>query len=109
MIKHTIYFQDLKEDTQAALWQAVERELLACGDVEYWREAASEEEFAQRLQDEADHYINCHKDMRDGFQHVNARLDTIREDTADLPAMREELRDLRTRVDRLEQKVGLAK
>ena len=40
-----------------------------------------------------------------GFQHVNARLDTIRDDISDLPVMRQELRDLRHRVDRLEQKV----
>ena len=48
-------------------------------------------------------------EMQQGFFAVNSRLDLIREDTADLPAMREELRDLRTRVDLLEQKVGLAK
>jgi Skp family chaperone for outer membrane proteins len=35
------------------------------------------------------------------FQHVNARLDRIRDDIADLPAIREELEDLRQRVERL--------
>ena len=44
-----------------------------------------------------------------GFQHVNARLDSIREDMSDLPTMREELHDLRQRLDRVEQKVGLVK
>ena len=39
-----------------------------------------------------------------GFQHINARLDAIRHDVSDLPVMREELHDLRRRVERLEQK-----
>lgn len=60
MIKHTIYFQDLKEDTQAELWQAVQKELLASGEVEYRGEDESEEEFETRLQEAIDDYINCH-------------------------------------------------
>ena len=44
-----------------------------------------------------------------GFQHVNARLDSIRNDMSDPPTMREELHDLRQRLDRVEQKVGLVK
>ena len=43
-----------------------------------------------------------------GFQHVNARLDAIRDDISDVPAMREELHDLRRRVEHLEQKAGRA-
>ena len=49
------------------------------------------------------------KQMTEGFQHVNARLDIIRDDVSDLPAMREELHDLRHRLERVEQKVGLGK
>ena len=45
------------------------------------------------------------KIMREGFQHVNARIDTIHHDISDLPAIREELHDLRQRVDKLERKV----
>lgn len=60
MITHTIYFQDLKEDVQGKLWQAVQKELLARGDIEYRREEESEEEFTLRLQEEIDYYINCH-------------------------------------------------
>ncbi len=44
----------------------------------------------------------------DGFQHVYARLDIIRDDISDLPTMREELHDIRHRIERLEQKAGLA-
>ncbi len=46
--------------------------------------------------------------MDDGFRNVNARLDFIREDTDDLPALREELHALRRRVEQLEHKAGLA-
>ncbi len=49
------------------------------------------------------------KQMREGFQSVSARLDTIREDISDLPTMREELHDLRQRVEQLEHKAGVAK
>ena len=38
-----------------------------------------------------------------GFQHINARLDLLRNDISDLPAMRQELRNLGQRVDRLER------
>ncbi len=46
--------------------------------------------------------------MHENFQHVNARLDSIRDDISDVPAMREELHDLRRRVEHLEQKAGRA-
>lgn len=49
------------------------------------------------------------RSTEENFRHVNARLDRIRDDIADLPAMREELYDLRGRVERLERKVGAAK
>lgn len=58
MIMHTIYFQDLKEDTQAELWQEVQRELLASGEVEYRGKDESEEELAERLQKAIDDYNN---------------------------------------------------
>jgi broad specificity phosphatase PhoE len=60
MLKHTIYFQDLKADTQAEVWQAVQNELLASGEVEYRGEDESEEEFATRLEEAVDDYINRH-------------------------------------------------
>ena len=40
----------------------------------------------------------------DNFRHVNFRLDRVRDDVSDLPMMREELRVLRNRVERLERK-----
>ncbi len=43
------------------------------------------------------------KKVDQGFQHINARLDLLRNDISDLPAMRQELRDLGQRVDRLER------
>lgn len=49
------------------------------------------------------------KVVEENFRHVFARLDKIRGDISDLPAMREELHDLRQRVDRLERKVGAAR
>ena len=42
-----------------------------------------------------------------GFFAVNRRIDLLHEDISDLPAMREELIDLRKRVERVERKVGL--
>lgn len=42
-----------------------------------------------------------------GFAHVNARIDTLHSDISDLPIMREELRGLRQRVERLERKTGV--
>jgi prefoldin subunit 5 len=45
------------------------------------------------------------KKVDQGFQHINARLDLLRNDISDLPAMRQELRDLGQRVDRLEKSV----
>ena len=46
-------------------------------------------------------------EMRDGFHHVNARLDTLHHDIDDLPEIREEVHDLRKRVDKLERKVSV--
>lgn len=45
--------------------------------------------------------------MEDGFRGVNARLDLVREDISDLPAIRHEVSDLRERVKRLEERAGL--
>ena len=42
--------------------------------------------------------------VENGFQHVYARLDTIRHDISDLPVIREELHDHRRRIERFEQK-----
>ena len=53
--------------------------------------------------------VHVEQKVDDGFQHVNARLDIIRDDVSDLPAMREELQNLRHRLERVEQKVGLTK
>ena len=49
------------------------------------------------------------KATNDNFLRVYARLDRIHDDISDLPAMREELRTLRTRVERLERKAAAAK
>ena len=56
----TIYFQDLKADTQNRIWQEVQRNLLARGDIAYREEDESEAAFEQRLLEETDHYLNCH-------------------------------------------------
>jgi|SRR3989338_492116 len=45
--------------------------------------------------------------VKDGFAHVNRRIDTLHADISDLPVIREELRGLRGRVERLEHKVGV--
>lgn len=49
------------------------------------------------------------KKMDVNFFAVNSRLDLIHEDISDLPAVREELRHLIVRVDRLERKTGTRK
>ena len=49
------------------------------------------------------------KETRENFQSVYARLDLIREDISDLPAIREELQDLRVRVERLEHRAKATK
>lgn len=46
------------------------------------------------------------KVMQEGFQHVHAWIDVIHHDIADLPAIREELHDLRARIDKLERKAA---
>ncbi len=60
MVKLNIYFQDLKEDTQGELWQAIQKELLSRSQIEYKQEDETEEEFNQRLEEETDYYINTH-------------------------------------------------
>ncbi len=60
MVKLNIYFQDLKEDTQGELWQAIQKELLSRSQIEYKQEDETEEEFKQRLEEETDYYINSH-------------------------------------------------
>jgi len=60
VVRLNVFFQDLNGDAQSRLWAAVQRELLARGEVEYRGEEETEEEFQQRLQEETDHYINCH-------------------------------------------------
>ena len=52
-------------------------------------------------------FIELDKKMDTNFQHVNARLDKIREDISDIPVMGEELKELRGRVERLERKTGV--
>lgn len=52
---------------------------------------------------------NLAKATDDNFRHVNARLDRIRDDVSDIPTMREELYDIRDRVERLEKKIGTAR
>jgi len=59
MTKTTIYFQDLKEQAQCRIWQAVQDELLSQGGVEPIRENENQEEFNDRLQEAIDHHINC--------------------------------------------------
>ncbi|MDP3795197.1 MAG: hypothetical protein Q8R13_04720 [bacterium] len=55
-----------------------------------------------------DDLVRLERKMDESFQAANSRLDLIHHDTADLPAIREELDNLRTRVARLEAKLGLA-
>lgn len=45
------------------------------------------------------------KATNDNFRHVNARLDRAREDISDVPTIREELRNVTARLERLERKV----
>jgi len=47
--------------------------------------------------------------MDAGFQNVYARLDTISDDISDLPAIRQELRDIDRRVERLERRERVRK
>ncbi len=60
MVKLKVFFQDLNYEAQSRFWQAVERQLLGSGEVEYRGEDETEEEFHSRLQEAIDHYINCH-------------------------------------------------
>lgn len=46
--------------------------------------------------------------MEDGFLDVNRRIDLLHEDISDLPDIRDEVRDLDRRVNRVERKVGIA-
>lgn len=47
-------------------------------------------------------------EMADGFRGVHRRIDLLHEDISDLPEIRDEVRDLGKRVDRIEKKVGFA-
>jgi hypothetical protein len=60
MAKISLFFDDLNWDAQSRLWQAVQKELLARGDVEYRGEEETEDDFQQRLQEAIDDYINRH-------------------------------------------------
>lgn len=60
MIKINIYLEDLKEEKQDEVWEAIQKELLARRDVEYRDENETEEQFRDRLNEEIDYYINCH-------------------------------------------------
>ena len=59
MTKTTIYFQDLKEQAQCRIWQAVQDKLLATETIESKQEDETEDEFNDRLQEAIDHHINC--------------------------------------------------
>lgn len=69
------------------------------------RTMASKKDFS-RLEQKVD---GLEQKMEDGFRSVNARLDIIREDISDLPAIRHELQDLRQRVKLLEEHAGITK
>jgi hypothetical protein len=60
MVKLNIFYEDLKQDTQSKIWQQVQKELLARAMVDYREEDETEEGFQARLEEETDHYINCH-------------------------------------------------
>jgi len=62
------------------------------------------EQVDKRFEQVDKRFDNLENRMEAGFAHVNARLDTIRHDISDLPAMRASLRDLHQRVERLEHK-----
>lgn len=47
--------------------------------------------------------------MDAGFFAVNRRIDLLHEDLSDLPDIRDEVKDLVQRMERVEQKVGLTK
>lgn len=58
MITHTIYFQDLNEETQRKVWNLVEMALIEEGIVR--EDGETDEAFLQRVGEETDHYINTH-------------------------------------------------
>jgi len=60
MVKLSVFFQDLNDETQWQLWQMAERELLSRREVEYRDEEETEDEFQRRLHEAVDDYINRH-------------------------------------------------
>lgn len=60
MTEIKIYFSDLAETAQEQLWQKVTQELLNNGEVSPKGRYESDEEFQRRIEEETDHYINCH-------------------------------------------------
>ena len=67
MVKLNIFFQDLNDETQWRLWQTVEKELLARGEVEYKEEDETEDEFKRRLHEAVDDYINRHNQANEFY------------------------------------------
>lgn len=63
------------------------------------------ERLEKRMDDLTDALTRFIKATESNFGHVYARLDRIREDVSDLPAIRSELHSLRSRVEKLERKV----
>jgi hypothetical protein len=55
-----VYFQDLGERLQLALWEEIRAMLLATGWIEPRRDEEEFAEFEQRVHEEVDHYLNTH-------------------------------------------------
>lgn len=72
----------------------------------YQRLDGLEKKTEKRFAELAEAITNLAKATDDNFRHVNMLLDRVRDDISDLPVMREELRTLRTRVERVERKVA---
>ncbi len=71
------------------------------------RTMASKEDIGQLRSQVKEDIAELRTEMKDGFLNINTRLDYIREEVEGLPAMRQELQELRERVKRLEQRAGL--
>jgi len=55
---NNLFYHDLSLTQQAVVWGEVQRELLACGDVEPQEEDESDEDFERRLDEATDYYLN---------------------------------------------------
>lgn len=55
-----IFFRDLTEEAQLALWEEVRAMLLAADWLEPRQEGEGWEAFEQRVYEAVDHYLNCH-------------------------------------------------